>query len=160
MLERAKKPKSNLKGHERRILKYLAQNEAITITNADKGGKIVVLQFTQYAELCEMHILDPAYQRIDHFGSGQERVDLGKTPLFNEDFVESDLADHLVRQLSQKLASTLLSLAKSKDISMEERKHLAPAAPYSGTLPNFYGLPKVHKLGKMKIHVIIACCNL
>ncbi len=54
----------------------------------------------------------------------------------------------------------LTKLRKSKDIDREERRLLLPAQPYAGTLPRFYGLPKVHKIGPVLLRPIITNCGL
>ncbi len=120
----------------------------------------------QYIEMCVVHLEGPAYKNVQAFGQGQGRITLENlhtgvsNDLFNEDFVRLDPADQLIRQQSKKLVNLLNDLVKSKHLESEERKLLHPGQPFSGTLPEFHGLPKLHKLGSVKIRLIIASCDL
>ncbi|MCP3683136.1 MAG: hypothetical protein GY861_10635, partial [bacterium] len=122
-------------------------------------GKIVVLDYAQYGEICLKHLEDPVYECVSEFGKGRSHVQLANTELFNESFEYQDAADQLVKLLCKDLTTTLNKLLKSKHISAGEKKRVQPPQPYSGALPHFYGLPKVHKVGPMKIRPIIACCD-
>ncbi len=59
----------------------------------------------------------------------------------------------------QKLSFLLNDLCKHDHLDRLERKWLLPKQPYSGNLPRFYALPKVHKLGVLQIRLIISCCG-
>ncbi len=159
-LDSASKCRPNIKPRQCNILKSLANNSEIIITNADKGGCVVVLDSVQYGEICLRHLLDPAYEEVKEFGTGTGRVDLDETDLFSTNFVEPDCADTLVKQLCRQLMSLLFALTRSGDLEVSERKWLQPSQPYSGALPRFYGLPKVHKLGALQIRPIIASCEM
>ncbi len=74
----------------------------------------------------------------------------------SEDFVKPDPADKLVNAQCKSLTGLLLRLKSSRHISNQEKKDLLPPQPYSGTLPRFYGLPKIHKIGTLKIRPIIS----
>ncbi len=41
-------------------------------------------------------------------------------------------------------------------MSAQDRKKTIPATPFSGTIPQFYGSPKIHKTGRLKIRPIIS----
>ncbi len=61
------------------------------------------------------------------------------------------------RRLQCRRLSDLLSdLQINRQISPEHRKRIAPASPFSGTMPVFYGLPKVHKVGVLQIRPIVS----
>ncbi len=75
-ISRATKPENNMDKDQCRILRDLSKKEDLIITNADKGGRIVVLEAKQYGEMCIQHLSDPAYQKVDVFGSGKGRISL------------------------------------------------------------------------------------
>ncbi len=142
----------------RRILRELSNNEALIVTIVDKGGKVVVLDSIQYTKMCLIHLDDQAYESVDGFGSGRVEVRIADYPsgVLSEDFVKQDPADHLLHMQCQQLTLILNKLARSGDISAKERRALIPGQPYSGSIPRFYGLPKVHKLGQLKLRPIIS----
>ncbi|MCP3682022.1 MAG: hypothetical protein GY861_04960 [bacterium] len=147
-------------------MKDLSQNQAIVITTADKGGKVVVLDVDQYSEMCMVHLEDSVYEKVDGVGTGRNRIVLLdrahkiQQDLFSERFDQMDPCDRLPKLQCQQLTRTLDDLKRKKEISVHERKWLLPSQPYSGTLPKFYGLPKIHKLGPLLIRPIIANCGL
>ncbi len=138
----------------------MSGNQALTITNTDKGGKVIVLDFVQYGEICLKHLEDPVYQQVFEFGAGRGRIDLRSEPLFNENFTASDPADHLVRLLTKELMTLLAALFRKGHVSAGEKKWLQPSQPYSSMLPHFYGLPKVHKVGPVNICPIMSSCEM
>ncbi len=85
-IQTASKPPPNVESTEFKVLLNLAKNEEITITQADKGGRICVLDSNQYTEMCISHLQDDAYERIHVFGHARGRVDLREMDLFNESF--------------------------------------------------------------------------
>ncbi len=136
------------------------------MTEADKGGKLVLLDSNQYTEMVLLHLSEDAYERVASFGSGKGKVVLfdpiskSSQELVLDVFGEMDPYDKLLRQQCSKLTSILNTLVKEKQLDKEERKHLIPNQPYSGRVPKFYGLPKVHKLGTLKIRPIVSSCDL
>ncbi len=73
-IKNASKLKPKLSDPDQKILKQLSQNKDIVITQADKGGKLVVLDQNQYCEMCLMHLEDTACEIVDSFGSGKGKV--------------------------------------------------------------------------------------
>ncbi len=165
-LRKATLPKPNLIPKTRKILLNLSKNEQLVVTTADKGGRLVVLDSNQYSEMCMVHLQDKAYERVTQFGSGRGTVFLRDRPgipseeLLNECFSELDASDKLLRLQCSKLTKLLISLTKSKQMTAQECRQLIPGQPYSGTLSKFYGLPKIHKVGKLKIRPIISTTGL
>ncbi len=165
-LQKASKPGRNLSTKTQDILAQLGRNEFITITNADKGGKLVVLDTFQYGELCLRHLQDVAYERVSTFGSGRGAVSVDGMgtgtifSMFTEDFSKQDACDKLIRYQCQHLTTLITSLQKSKDMTVKERKQLLPPQPYSGVLTKFYGLPKIRKVGVLHLRPIISNAGL
>ncbi len=165
-IKNASKPKPKLSDPDHKILKQLSQNKDIVITQADKGGKLVVLDQNQYSEMCLMHLEDAAYEIVDSFGSGKGKVVLRDRKkdvfeqLIEEDFLSLDPYDKLLRFQCQQLTKLLNQLTNQKELDKQERRSLIPPQPYSGAVPKFYGLPKVHKVGTLKIRPIVASCGL
>ncbi len=157
-IARATNPRPNLKPGIRNALTLLANNEQLVVTVADKGGKPVVLHILQYGEMCMKHLEDPVYQRINEFGAGRGRIrlDAPGVQLFSKSYAVSDPSDHLLRHQCQRLTLLLNKLKRSRDIGAEERTLLLPGQPYSGVIPKFYGLPKVHKVGPVQLRPIIS----
>ncbi len=139
-----------------KALKELSQNDSIIVTTADKGGKVVVMDSIQYAEIVLNHLEDPVYEEIQEFGNGTGYVDLTSTVLLNENLVEMDPLDKMLRLQCQELITILNSLKRRRQVSDRERKALSPKQPFSGIMPKFYGLPKLHKLGLLTIRPIIS----
>ncbi len=67
----------------RKALKDLGHNESVVITTTDKGGKVVVLDSIQYSEMVLTHLEDPAYERIQEFPFGRDRIVLEDIVLCN-----------------------------------------------------------------------------
>ncbi len=156
LIKKAKVPRSNMRGHLRRALADLSNNEDVVVTMADKGGKIVILDAVQYSEMCLVHLQDSAYQRIYSLGTGRTKISFQNDSLFKGNFGEMDSSDLLIRRQCKELTSLLNELKNKRQVSVRERRNLIPCQPYSGKLPNFYGLPKIHKLGALKIRPIIS----
>ncbi len=162
-LTRAKRPKSNLTKRQNRILRELRENKLLTITSADKGGKIVIVDACQYAEMCLVHLSNEAYVSVESFGASRGHTVLinPKTGLKTEEFVQDsfkdlDPSDVFLRQQCRRLLVALNKLKTEGDVSAEDRKLLVPCQPYSGAWPRFYGLPKVHKCGPLLIRPIVS----
>ncbi len=64
MLSHAKRPFVNLTPELLKAAKDLRCNEDIFVTSADKGGRTVILRADQYAEMCEVHLNDNAYESV------------------------------------------------------------------------------------------------
>ncbi len=162
LIHHAKPIKSNLSENLRQAAKKLSQQTELTITSADKGGRTVVLLSDHYAELCFCHLEDKAYKRVESFGSGRATTSMTDPTtgldceLLNESFIKSDLSDKLLNLQCSRLSDLLKSLVASKDLDPQALHNLSPLHPYSGTIPKFYGLPKIHKIGPLQIRPIIA----
>ncbi len=76
ILDHAKLPKCNLTPNLLRAARQLRQNGDIVVTSADKGGRTVVLKAEHYAEMCELHLQDQAYERVETFGTGHFKVNI------------------------------------------------------------------------------------
>ncbi len=92
------------------------------VTNADKGRMIVVLNSDQYREMCLRHLQDPVYEKVTEFGAGRGCVVLDDEEVFNEDFVQMDAGDKLVQLLCKQLTTALLTLSRSRQLEVQERK--------------------------------------
>ncbi len=115
-IQRAKIPRPNLTKGQRRALKDLNNNQAITVLSADKGGKTVILDSEVYAALCTLHLQDPVYELVTEFGRGRGKVTLRdqRGNLLEEfsktDFENLDLADRLLRMQCRHLTECLTAL--------------------------------------------------
>ncbi len=162
ILDKAKSPALNLSVNLLKAAKSLSRNENLVITTADKGGRTVVLHADQYAEMCFVHLQDDAYEEVRSLGTGRHKVFLTdpKTKLDNkvlsQDFSVPDVSDRLLQLQSSKLQTLLRNLHSKKQISTADFQYLSPIRPYSGVIPRFYGLPKLHKVGRLKIRPIIS----
>ncbi len=156
VISRATPSAPNIPVRYTRLLNDLSRNPNIVVLSSDKGGKLVVLDQCQYAEMCLTHLEDRAYQKVSSFGSGKSQVDLQVREFAAESFRYSDPYDKLVLLQCKELSLLLTDLKRHQQISVEERCQLLPHQPYSGQVPKFYGLPKIHKQGQLKIRPIIA----
>ncbi len=156
VLQIATKEAPNLPKDVRTSLKSLSKNENIRVTVSDKGGKLVVLSDKQYGVMCLEHLKDPAYEKVLTVGTGRSKVVLAKTELFSDDYSASDPCDKLLYMQCHSLTDLLSELQRTQNIGVRERLALIPGQPYSGNLPHFYGLLKIHKLGILLIRPIIS----
>ena len=109
---------SNLSTSERETLESLKMRTDITITSADKGGKVVVMDKEMYINQCQTQLENPEfYQMIDNDSTHQ---------IANE--IQSEVSDMLTNNIISKKESLLLTENLNKP-----------------RLPIFYGLPKIHK---------------
>ncbi len=165
-IKKASKPDPNLTVPEKKILKRVSQNTKLVVTQADKGGKLVLLDLDQYSEMCLQHLEEDVYEKVNVFGKGKGRVVLfdsvsKKSQEFVSDsFGELDPYNKLLKSQCYKLTTLLNKPVKEKQLDKEEWKRLIPCQPYSGTVPKFYGLPKVHKPGLLRIRPIVSSCGL
>ena len=104
---------------ERHKLKYLSENRNLTVTGADRGLKIVIMDTTDYIEHCELHLNDREFY---------EKLDANPTLIHTE-------------EVKQKTDDML----KNNYITKQEYNHLAEKLKNPRT-PLFYGLPKIHKI--------------
>ncbi len=136
------------------------------MTSADKGGRTVVLHSNQYAELCSVHLEDQAYTRVKSFGSGRSKVPImdprtgWDREVLNDSFIDPDISDRLLKMQCCKLSDLLKTLVSTRDLDLAALRSLSPSFPYSGIIPRFYALPKLHKLGRLTIRPIITNCGL
>ncbi len=162
ILHKARPIKPNLSKDLKQAAKQLNQDQNIVITSADKGGRTVVLLADHYAELCSTHLEDPAYSRVESFGTGRFKVSTidpitGRDKqVLNDSFQFPDLMDNLMKFQCTRLITLLKKLVAAHDLNAEDLRSLSPQHPYSGVFPRFYGLPKIHKLGRLRIRPIIS----
>ncbi len=122
----------------------------------------MLLRTDQYMEICELHLSDAAYELVESFGTGRHKVHL-KDPrtklivdIYNQDFLLSDITDRLLKLQCSCLSNLLQKLFSSQQLLASDLQRFSPAQPYSGVVPHFYRLPKLHKLGPLKIRPIIS----
>ncbi len=72
------------------------------------------------------------------------------------DFTTLDPCDKLLRMQCWRLTDLLTELTNTDGLSVEHRKKMLPGQPYSGVVPQFYALPKIHKFGRLKIRPIVS----
>ncbi len=160
-IQRAERPASNLDSEQRRALKTLQDNQALSILMADKGGKTVVLDTNQYTLMCLAHLECDAYELVDSFAVGRRTIVLrnkeGEVAEFiGEDFQALDPSDELVKVQCRCLTNMLTRFRDNGSISATDRSRTIPSQPFSGNIPQLYGLPKIHKIGVLKIRPIVA----
>ncbi len=125
-------------------------------------GRTVILLSDHYSELCAAHLEDPAYELVKFFGTGRKRVHLTDLrtdrdiPFLNANYKESDLCDCLLKYQCSRLRDLLSTLFAAHQISALDLHKLSPSHPYSGVILRFYALPKLHKIGPLRIHPIIS----
>ena len=121
VLDLLKKPSrhpSNMTPQEREALKSLTKNNNIVIQEADKGGKIVMMDRQEYIQECEKQLSNKSfYQKLDN------------DP--NPDYISE------VRRHADEMQN-------AEQISDGEYKLLTEHLEQIET-PIFYGLPKIHK---------------
>ncbi len=165
ILHHSRSSYSNLPVNLRKASKQLRLDSSLVVTKSDKGGRTVVLLATHYGAMCGAHLDDEAYVCVDSFGSGRHKVSMvdPKTKLdrelLNGSFTVPDVTDRLLRLQCTRLDSLLRSLASTRDVSHTELRKLCPQHPYGGVVPRFYGLPKLHKVGRLTIRPIITNCG-
>ncbi len=54
------------------------------------------------------------------------------------------------------MSDLLKNLRVDHQLTPEDVRRLSPGHPYSGVVPRFYGLPKLHKVGRLKIRPIVS----
>ena len=106
----------NLPKSERKAIKSLANNDRVTINPADKGGKIVIQDTSDYIKECERQLHDTTYYR---------RLYLDPT-----------------QKLNKVIKSKLEKGVQDGNISPAEFEALYNPDP---RILNFYTLPKIHK---------------
>ncbi len=162
ILDHSKQPQSNLADNILQAAKDLCKNSNLVVTSADKGGRTVILKADHYAEACGSHLEDEAYERVQSFGTGCYKVHLTDprtqldTELLNQDFGKPDVTDRLLKLQCGRLANLLKKLHASHDLLPSVVHRLGPPHPYSGVVPKFHALPKLHKVGWLKIRPIIS----
>ncbi|MCP3683399.1 MAG: hypothetical protein GY861_11980, partial [bacterium] len=122
--------------------------------------KTVVLDTNQYTAMCLDHLGSDAYKLVNSFGTGRNMVTL-RTPtgvveeFIKEDFQELDPSDKLLKLQCRRLTDMLTGFRKSGAMTAEDRTKTIPSQPFSGNIPQFYGCPKIHKGGTLKIRPIV-----
>ena len=110
-------PKDNLTREERKALANLQQRKDVVITKADKGGAVVIWDTTDYMKEAYLQLNDEkTYRKLD------------KDPTIQHKNTVSETISTLKRE--KKLTERLASQLTPDDIST----------------PNFYMLPKIHKV--------------
>ncbi len=161
LIQHAELPYPNLMSPQKRAWKDLQSNEAIMILSADKGGKVVILDTLHYGAMCLAHLENPAYELVSSFGHSLGKVELRDSEgtilenFVDTDYSEMDSSDKRLHIQCRRLANLLSSLRNTGEISVEDKKKLVLSSPYSGTIPRFHGLPKIHKIGILKIRPIV-----
>jgi len=108
--------KNNISSTDRQALKSLRSNQNIIITNADKGGCIVILDTDNYIRKIDAMLSDnTTYSKINHIDLNQKKSEV----------------DIIIN-----------NLCEDNFISKRQKKFLSN---YSPKMPVFYGLPKIHK---------------
>ncbi len=144
------------------MAKDLGRNGDLVITAVDKGGRMVILRADHYGEVCGVHLEDSAYEQVQSFGSGRHKVHLvdprTQLPvnLLNQHFMKPDVTDRLTKLQCAQLSDLLAKLCADHQLSPADVRQLSPAHPYSGVVLCFYGLPKLHKVGRLKIRPIVS----
>ena len=110
--------KPNMTIEEREALGSLKNRKEIVIQQADKGGKVVVMDRNEYINKC--------------------KEDLGNTVFYEE--MDSDPTAEYV----EKVKSAVDDLKTQDVISEKDVKFLCEHLD-EPVVPNFYGLPKIHK---------------
>uniref|UniRef100_A0A8C5PSG1 Uncharacterized protein n=1 Tax=Leptobrachium leishanense TaxID=445787 RepID=A0A8C5PSG1_9ANUR len=107
---------SNLSRSEQTALKELQDVRNIVIKQSDKGGNLVIMDFTNYVTMCMAHLNDR---------DGYRLLENDPTLVFTKDL------------------ETLLTQGEQlKILSNDNHKFLLPRYP---TIPTLYCLPKIHK---------------
>ncbi len=118
LLADATRPRPNMQADLRRTLQDISKMGSIIVTNADKGGKLVILDTLIYGEMCLLHLQDKVYEQVTSFGTEHSQVEVDD--LFNEDFSEMDASDHLLKSQCQQLTSILNNLQKRSQLDLHE----------------------------------------
>ena len=113
-----KPPTDNLSSKERKALNELKVRDDIIITNADKGGAVVILDSNDYLKEAERQLSDQ-----------QSYLKLNEEPTVSH---------------TQKVKETLNELTEKKFL---EKKFADMLVPDEIKTPHFYLLPKIHKPG-------------
>ena len=114
--------RSNLTIEEREALKNLSSNTNITVKPADKGGKVVVMNQTDYIAECEKNLSDGCFYRK-----------LEEDP-------NASYAEEVNLQAKKLLDNSMITEKEFKFVTKDTEEPRTPI---------FYGLPKVHKLFKV-----------
>ena len=117
LLKRAKTPRCNITKEEKKALKELREDQDRMVLTADKGVAMVVVDRKEYMDRVEGFLPQLAYRTIT-----------------------SDPTNKLKAKLIQKLNRI------KRETNMEEGMYRT-MYPTSCTVPKFYGLPKIHKIG-------------
>ena len=111
--------KNNLTSEEKQALTSLKLNNDITIKQADKGGKVVIMNTSDYIKACENQLQDKTFYRLLDHDENIKNAEIIKTEITN--------------------------LFEKNYISKKEKNKLSEHLDSPRT-PLFYGLPKIHKL--------------
>ena len=108
----------NMTVEEREALKSLKEREDVIIQSADKGGKVVVMNRSEYTEKCNLDLSNGKFYKV----------------------MQSDPTPRYVEEIHQSIAD----LRSQEIITENEAKFLSEHLD-DPTVPSFYGLPKIHK---------------
>ncbi len=67
-----------------------------------------------------------------------------------------DASDKLLKMQCRRLTERLNTLRANDEICAVDRKKIIPAQPFAGAVPQFHGLPKIHKVGELKCRPIVS----
>ena len=118
MMETPKYVRSNISNDERIALRNLSKRDDIQIQTADKGGKVVIMDKTQYKDECENQLNDASYY---------------------------EKADDNTTSVCEDIEIIVDGMLKKEDITDQDHKFLTQNLRKS-RVPIFYGLPKIHKI--------------
>ena len=118
LVKRPSTSSSNLSQSERGTIDSLRKRNDISITSADKGGKVVVMDKEVYIDQCKTQLDDPEFYK---------KVDEDPTRQIVEE-IQCEVSDMLSKKLMSKKESLLLT-----ENLQQPRMSI------------FYGLPKIHK---------------
>jgi len=111
--------KSNLTIEERSALRNLKENENLIINSADKGGRVVIMDKSDYVEACNKLLHDKKFYET----------------------VESDPTERVCEEIQ-----TLLEGMDKKGYFSKNESTFIFEDLGCPRMPVFYGLPKIHKL--------------
>ena len=97
ILRAAKRPQQNTSKDERRALKDLKRNDAITLLPADKGNTTVILDTEEYEQKAKELLGKPPFQEVSRNPTtrNEKRVNDGLKRLLNKGSIDKDTFDQL-----------------------------------------------------------------
>ena len=115
--QKTQRPPSNITKEEYKTLNELKKDNSRIILTTDKGVVLVVMDKADYSKKAEQLLNKPTYKKIPEYPTSRQK---------------------------NKLISILKNIKAEGGLSEEAYRRMYPTGTVS---PNFYGLPKIHKLG-------------